>query len=30
MTASILKHDPNTQKIKKNAIYYDKIQHVNF
>ena len=30
MTASVLKQDPNTQKLKKNAIYYEEIQHVNF
>ena len=24
------KGDPNTQKLKKNAIYYDKTQHANF
>ena len=30
MTASVLKQDPNTQKIKNNAIYYDKKQHANF
>ena len=30
MTASILKRDPNTQKIKKNTIHWDKTQHTNF
>ena len=30
MTASILKQDPNTQKVVKNAIYEDKTQHVYF
>ena len=24
MTASVLKQDPNTQKVQKSAIYYDK------
>ena len=30
MTASIPKQDPNTQKVQKNAVYEDKIQHANF
>jgi len=30
MTAIILKQDPNTKKVKKNSVYYDKIQHANF
>ena len=30
MTASILKQDPNTEKVEKNAIYQDKSQHANF
>ena len=30
MTASIPKQDPNTWKIKKNTVYYDKTQHANF
>ena len=27
--AQFIGHDPNTQKVRKNAIYYDKTQHVN-
>ena len=30
MTAGVLKQDPNTQNIKKNAIYQDKTQPANF
>ena len=31
MTASVLKQDPNTQKVQKTAIIYkDKTQHANF
>ena len=30
MTASILKQDPDTEKIQKNAIYEDKTEHTNF
>ena len=30
MTANILRQDPNTQKVQKNAIYQDKTQHANF
>ena len=30
MTTSILKQDPNTWKMKKNAIYYNKTWHANF
>ena len=30
MTSSVLKQDPNAQKVKRNAIYYDKTQHANF
>ena len=30
MTASVLKQDPNTQKIQKNAIHWDKTQPANF
>ena len=30
MTASVLKQDPNTWKVQKNAAYYDKTQHANF
>ena len=30
MTDSILKQDPNTYKVRKNDVYYDEIQHVNF
>ena len=30
MTASILKHDLNTQKVQKNVVYYDKTQYANF
>ena len=30
MTASILKQDPNTAKVQKNAIYWDKTQAVDF
>ena len=30
MTASIVKQDPNTQKIQNNTIYLGKTQHVNF
>ena len=29
MTASVLKQDPNTEKVKKNAIYCDKTRHAN-
>ena len=29
MTASVLKQNPNIQKVKKNAIYYNKTHHVN-
>ena len=29
MTASILKQDPNTWKIKENFIYYDETQYGN-
>ena len=30
MTASVLKQDPDTWKVQRNSIYYDKTQHVNF
>ena len=30
MTASILKQDPNTAKVQKSAIYWDKTQAVDF
>ena len=30
MTGSVVKQDPNTQKVKNNAIYYGKAQHGNF
>ena len=30
MTASVLKQDPNTQKVQWNAIYQDETQHANF
>ena len=30
VTASVLKRDPNTRKVQKNAIYSDKTQHANF
>ena len=30
MAASVLKQDPNTQKVQKNAGYYDKTQRENF
>ena len=30
MTTIILKQDPNTKKVKKNSVYYDKIQHEFF
>ena len=30
MTASVLKQDPNTYNIQKNAIYEDKTQNENF
>ena len=30
MTTNILKQDPNTSKVKKNTVYYDKTQHANF
>ena len=30
MAASVLKQAPNTQKVQKNALYYDKTQHANF
>ena len=30
MTASVLKQDPNTQKVQRSAVYSDKTQHVNF
>ena len=30
MTASVRKQDPNTQKIQKNAIHWDKTQPANF
>ena len=29
MTASV-PQDPNTQKVQKNAVYFDKTQYVNF
>ena len=30
MTASVLKQDPNTQKVQKNAFYLDKTQPAHF
>ena len=30
MIASVLEQDPNTEKVKKNAVYYGKTQHANF
>ena len=30
MTASVLKQDPNTRKVQKNAIYWDKTQLQTF
>ena len=30
MAASVLKQDPHTRRVKKNAIDCDKIQHANF
>ena len=30
MTTSVLKLDPNTQNVQKNAIYQDKTQYANF
>ena len=29
MATSVLKQDPNTKKVQKNAIYQDKTQHAN-
>ena len=29
MATSVLKQDPNTKKVRKNAIYQDKTQHAN-
>ena len=30
MTASVLKQDPNAQKVKKNAVSYDRTQRAHF
>ena len=30
MTATVLKQDPKTQKVQKNAVYYDKTKPANF
>ena len=30
MSASVLKQDPNTEKVQKNAIYWDKTKPANF
>ena len=30
MTAGVLKEDPNTERVKKNAIHFDERQHANF